>query len=137
VARPRPYWCCSPQPPVPRLPPLAACVRSLLPSVVKDASRLPAVFAFESTALELTFILGPPLALGIGALWSTGVALILTGLLMLAGTLALGAVFGATDVGVVDCPSRDRLCQYRLGSRQARFSYTHQVRAITTGVMHR
>jgi predicted MFS family arabinose efflux permease len=119
-------------------PPLAACVRSLLPTVVKDTTRLPAVFAFESTALELTFILGPPLALGIGSIWSTGAALILAGLLMLAGTLAfaahpasrraqpaaarrprggalrtpalrtlilvllaLGAVFGATDVSVV------------------------------------
>jgi predicted MFS family arabinose efflux permease len=119
-------------------PPLAACVRSLLPAVVKDTTRLPAMFAFESTILELTFILGPPLALGIGSIWSTGAALILAGLLMLAGTLAfaahpasrqarpagarrprggalrspalrtlilvllaLGAVFGATDVGVI------------------------------------
>jgi predicted MFS family arabinose efflux permease len=120
-------------------PPLAACVRSLLPAVVKDTVRLPAAFALESTVLELTFILGPPLALGIGSIWSTGAALILAGLLMLAGTLAfaahpasrhaqpaaarrrgrggalrspalrtlilmllaLGAVFGATDVGVV------------------------------------
>jgi predicted MFS family arabinose efflux permease len=120
-------------------PPLAACVRSLLPAVVTDATRLPAVFAFESTVLELTFILGPPLALGIGIIWSTGAALILAGLVMLAGTLAfaahpasrhaqppavrsrpqgsalrspalrtlvlvllaLGAVFGATDVGVM------------------------------------
>jgi predicted MFS family arabinose efflux permease len=120
-------------------PPLAACVRSLLPTVVKDTTRLPAAFALESTVLELTFILGPPLALGIGSIWSTGAALILAGLLMLAGTLAfaahpasrhaqpaatprrprdgalrspalrtlilvllaLGAVFGATDVGVM------------------------------------
>jgi predicted MFS family arabinose efflux permease len=119
-------------------PPLAACVRSLLPTVVKDTTRLPAMFALESTILELTFILGPPLALGIGSIWSTGAALILAGLLMLAGTLtfaahpasrharpaearrpragalrspalrtlilvllALGAVFGATDVGVI------------------------------------
>jgi predicted MFS family arabinose efflux permease len=119
-------------------PPLAACVRSLLPAVVKDTTRLPAVFAFESTLLELTFIIGPALALGIGSIWSTGAALILAGLLMLAGTLAfaahpasrhaqtaaarrprgsalrsralrtliltqlaLGAVFGATDVGVI------------------------------------
>jgi MFS family permease len=124
-------------------PPLAACVRSLLPAVVKDTTRLPAVFAFESTLLELTFIIGPALALGIGSIWSTGAALILAGLLMLVGTfafaahpasrpaqpakarrprggalrsralrtlilvqLALGAVFGATDVGVVVATQR-------------------------------
>jgi predicted MFS family arabinose efflux permease len=124
-------------------PPLAACVRSLLPAVVKDTTRLPAVFAFESTLLELTFIIGPALALGIGSIWSTGAALVLAGLLMLAGTLAfaahptsrhtrpaaarrprggalrsralrtlilvqlaLGAVFGATDVGVIAATQR-------------------------------
>jgi len=125
-------------------PPLAACVRSLLPAVVKDTARLPAVFTFESTLLELTFIIGPALALGIGSIWSTGAALVLAGLLMLAGTLAfaahpasrhaqpatacrrprggalrsralrtlilvqlaLGAVFGATDVGVIATTQR-------------------------------
>jgi MFS family permease len=119
-------------------PPLAACVRTLLPAIVADPSGLRALFAFESTVLELTFVLGPPLALGVGALWSTGGALALSGLVMLAGTLAfaaqpasrrwrpepgvqrprggslrsvamralilillaLGAVFGATEVGV-------------------------------------
>ena len=68
-------------------PPLEACVRTLLPALVSDPSRLPALFAFESTVLELTFVLGPPLALGLGVLWSTGAALMLGGLVMLAGTL--------------------------------------------------
>ncbi|MGO9960416.1 MAG: MFS transporter [Solirubrobacteraceae bacterium] len=72
-------------------PPLAACVRTLLPVIVAEPSGLPALFAFESTALELTFVLGPPLALGVGALWSTGAALALGGLVMLAGTLAFAA----------------------------------------------
>ena len=45
-------------------PPLAACIRTLLPAIVTDPSRLPALFAFESTVLEVTFVLGPPLALG-------------------------------------------------------------------------
>jgi MFS family permease len=35
-------------------PPLAACVRTLLPAIAPDPSRLPALFAFESTVLELT-----------------------------------------------------------------------------------
>jgi predicted MFS family arabinose efflux permease len=72
-------------------PPLAACVRTLLPAIANDPSGLPALFAFESTVLELTFVFGPPLALGLGALWSTGVALALSGLVMLAGTLAFAA----------------------------------------------
>jgi predicted MFS family arabinose efflux permease len=69
-------------------PPLEACVRTLLPAIVSDADDLRALFAFESTVLELTFIVGPPLALGLGAVWSTGAALAVSGLVMLAGTLA-------------------------------------------------
>lgn len=72
-------------------PPLAACVRTLLPAIAADPTGLPTLFAFESTVLELTFILGAPLALGLGALWSTGAALVLSGLVMLAGTLAFAA----------------------------------------------
>jgi MFS family permease len=119
-------------------PPLAACVRTLLPALVADPVELPALFAFESTALELTFILGPPLALGVAAAWSSGAPLLLGAALVFAGTLlyaaqpasrswrpdrdarprggslrspairtlvvillATGAVFGATDVGVL------------------------------------
>lgn len=72
-------------------PPLAACVRTLLPAIVSDPSRLPTLFAFESTVLELTFVFGPPIALGIGAVWSTGAALAVSGLVMLGGTLAFAA----------------------------------------------
>ncbi len=68
-------------------PPLEACVRTLLPSLVSDPAELPALFAIESTALELTFVLGPPLALGLVALWSSGAALVACGVLMLAGTV--------------------------------------------------
>ncbi len=69
-------------------PPLGACVRTLLPAIVSEPDRLPALFAFESTALEITFVLGPPLALGVGAVWSTGAALASAGLLMLIATVA-------------------------------------------------
>jgi predicted MFS family arabinose efflux permease len=72
-------------------PPLSACIRTLLPGMVTDASRLPALFAFESTVLEVTFVLGPPLALGVGAIWSTGTAVALAGIVMLAATLAFAA----------------------------------------------
>jgi MFS family permease len=73
------------------MPPLEACVRALLPEIVGDPQRLPALFAFESTVLELTFVAGPPLALGLGALWSTGAALCVSGLVMLGGTLLFAA----------------------------------------------
>jgi MFS family permease len=69
-------------------PPLEACVRTLLPAIVSGPSELPALFALESTLLEVTFVLGPPLALGLGAVWSTGGALIVCGLIMIAGTIA-------------------------------------------------
>ena len=72
-------------------PPLSACVRTLLPGMVTDPSRLPALFAFESTVLEVTFVLGPPLALGVGAIWSTGAAPAFGGIVMLAATLAFAA----------------------------------------------
>ena len=73
------------------MPPLEACVRTLLPTMVADPSGLPRLFAFESTVLELTFVAGPPLALGVGSLWSTGAALCLSGLVMLSGTVLFTA----------------------------------------------
>ncbi len=72
-------------------PPLAACTRTLLPAIAADPSGLLALFAFESTVLELTFVFGPPLALALGALWSTGAALALSGLVMLVSTIAFAA----------------------------------------------
>jgi MFS family permease len=72
-------------------PPLAACVRSLLPAIAPDPRRLPALFALESTILEVTFVAGPPLALGLTSLWQSGGALIVCGLVILGGTLAFAA----------------------------------------------
>jgi MFS family permease len=72
-------------------PPLEACVRTLLPVIVSDPGALPALYALESTVLELTFVLGPPLALALGTFWSTGAALAVSGLVMLGGTLAFAA----------------------------------------------
>ena len=48
-------------------PPVGACVRSLLSD--------PRAFAVEASAVELCWVFGPPLALGAGALFSTGAAL--------------------------------------------------------------
>jgi predicted MFS family arabinose efflux permease len=72
-------------------PPLDACVRTLLPAIAANPSRLPVLFAFESTVLEVTFVAGPPLALGVGSVWSSGGALIVCGLVILVGTLVFAA----------------------------------------------
>jgi MFS family permease len=69
------------------MPPVEACVRTLLPMIAAQPSDLPRLFAFESTALELTFVFGPPIALGVGVVWSTGGALVLCGVVIIAGTL--------------------------------------------------
>jgi MFS family permease len=67
-------------------PPLGACLRTLLPAVLPDAAAVRDAYAVEATASELAWVSGPPLALGMGALWSTGAALIAAGLVLLAGT---------------------------------------------------
>jgi MFS family permease len=56
-------------------PPVGACMRTLFPSLLDDPAALRGAYAAEATASELTWIAGPPLALGLGALWSTGAAL--------------------------------------------------------------
>ncbi len=72
-------------------PPLEACARALLPTVVCDPAALPAAYTFEATAIELTFIFGPPLALGLAAVWSTGGALAASGVVLLLATVAFAA----------------------------------------------
>jgi predicted MFS family arabinose efflux permease len=69
-------------------PPLDACLRTLLPALAPDPDALRKLYAFESAVLEVTFVLGPPLALGVGEIWSTGVALVFCGVTLLLGTLA-------------------------------------------------
>jgi MFS family permease len=68
-------------------PPVAACARSLLPALVSDGDALRGAYALESAAIEATFIAGPPLALGLGALWSTGAALAAGGAILLVATV--------------------------------------------------
>ena len=64
-------------------PPVGACVRTLLSD--------PRAFAVEATAVELTWVFGPPLALGAGALFSTGAALAGAGAVLVGGTLVFAA----------------------------------------------
>jgi predicted MFS family arabinose efflux permease len=72
-------------------PPLGACLRTLLPGLLPDAGAVRAAYAVEATASELTWVSGPPLALGLGALWSTGGALLFAGAVLLIGTAAFAA----------------------------------------------
>jgi predicted MFS family arabinose efflux permease len=76
-------------------PPVGACLRTQLPTLLSDPSTLRAAYALEATVVELTWIFGPPLVLGIGALWSTGAALAVGGLDLLAATAAFAAQPGS------------------------------------------
>ena len=72
-------------------PPVGACARTLLPDLVTDPETVRKAYAIDATAVEFTWVFGPPLALGLGAATSTGAALAAAGAILLAGT----AVFAA------------------------------------------
>jgi MFS family permease len=72
------------------VPPVGASVRTLLPGLVGE-SAVQAAYATEATAVELTFIAGPPLVLLAGAAWSTGAALGAAGALLVIATIAFAA----------------------------------------------
>jgi MFS family permease len=72
-------------------PPVGACLPTQLPALLPDPSAARAAYAFEASVVELTFIFGPPLALCIGALWSTGAALAAGGIVLLLATTAFAA----------------------------------------------
>jgi predicted MFS family arabinose efflux permease len=72
-------------------PPVDACLRSQLPSLLPDPATVRAAYALEASVVELTYIVGPPLALVIGALWSTGAALAVAAILLLSATAAYAA----------------------------------------------
>src|ERR1700722_12076988 len=64
-------------------PPVGACLRTQLPDLLSDPGAVGAAYALEASVVELTFIFGPPLALCIGGLWSTGAALAAGGIVLL------------------------------------------------------
>ncbi len=76
-------------------PPVGACLRTQLPSLLPDSLSVRSAYAFEASVVELTWIAGPPLALGVGALWSTGAALAVGGLVLLGGTALFAAQPGS------------------------------------------
>ena len=72
-------------------PPVGACVRTVLPAVLPDAGAVRAAYAVDATVSELAWVSGPPLALAVAALWSTGAALVAAGAILLVGTAAFAA----------------------------------------------
>lgn len=70
------------------LPPVGACLRSLLPSLAPDASSARAIYAIEASAVELTWVVGPPVALGLAVLFSTGMAVAVAGVVLAGGAMA-------------------------------------------------
>jgi predicted MFS family arabinose efflux permease len=72
-------------------PPVGACLRTQLPALLPDPNAVRAAYALEASVVELTYIFGPPLALCLGALWSTGAALAVAGIVLLAATAAFAA----------------------------------------------
>jgi MFS family permease len=72
-------------------PPLAACVRTLLPVLITEPDALTAAYTLETTILELTFIAGPPLALGLATAISTRAPLLAAAAILLGATAAFAA----------------------------------------------
>ena len=72
-------------------PPVGACLRTQLPALLSDPRAARGAFALETSLVELTYIFGPPVALCVGASWSSAAALAAAGLALLATT----AVFAA------------------------------------------
>jgi predicted MFS family arabinose efflux permease len=72
-------------------PPLGACLRTALPRLLPDQEAVRASYTLDATVVELTWILGPPLVLALGAATSTGLALVAFGGLQVLATAAFAA----------------------------------------------
>jgi predicted MFS family arabinose efflux permease len=88
-------------------PPVGACLRTQLPALISDPSAVRAAYALEASVVELTFIFAP-LALGIGALWSTGAALAAGGIVLLLATTAFAAQPASRSWRPAPAPRRPR-----------------------------
>ena len=72
-------------------PPAGACARALVPHLWRDPGAARRAYAIDATAVELTWVAGPPLALGCAAVVSTGAAVVTVAAIVLVGTLAFAA----------------------------------------------
>jgi MFS family permease len=111
-------------------PPVGACARALLPGLVDEPETVRVAYAVDATAVEFTWIFGPPLALGLGAVTSTGAALAAAGAVLLAGT----AVFVAQPASRRWRPT-DGEQRPRGGSLQAPGMRTLVLALIAVGVV--
>ncbi|MEV6304902.1 MFS transporter [Actinoplanes sp. NPDC051861] len=67
-------------------PPIGACLRTLIPALRPGEDQQRRAYAVDAAATELTWVSGPPLALALGALAGTGVALTAAGAVLIAAT---------------------------------------------------
>jgi MFS family permease len=72
-------------------PPVGACLRTLLASVVEGKEALRSAYATDAAAVELTWVAGPPVVLAVGSAVSTGAALVVAA--------AFGGVFTLVFAG--------------------------------------
>lgn len=73
------------------MPPVDACLRALGPGLTSDAAAARAFYTVDATAVELTWITGPALAVTLGATCSTGLTLVVGAATLVGGTLAFAA----------------------------------------------
>lgn len=78
-------------------PPLAACLRTLLGTVLDNAEARHAAFALEASAQELCFIFGPLVLVSAVAVHDPGTALALSAAILLIGTTAFVATQASRD----------------------------------------
>jgi MFS family permease len=89
-------------------PPVGACLRAILPALVRDREALRAAYAAESAAIELTWILGPPLVLLVAVAWSTSAALVVCATVLVAGTAVFAAQPASRAWRPAPAPERPR-----------------------------
>jgi hypothetical protein len=69
-------------------PPVAACLRAVLPDVLHDPSQVRTAVSLQATLSEFAWIAGPPITLGLAAAASTRVALAVAAAGLLLATVA-------------------------------------------------
>ena len=69
-------------------PPLEPCLRTLWPSVLEDQRAIAAAYALDASLQEIVFVTGPLLVVLLGSVADPSVALVVTAVVMVAGTLA-------------------------------------------------
>ena len=102
-------------------PPIGACLRAQLPALLPDPAALTGAYALQTSLVELCWVCGPPLVLGLGALWSTGGALAVSGLILVVATAAFAA----------QPASRARRPQLPVGTRRGGALATPAMRTLT------